>query len=210
MMRLQAEIAIGFKAVGWDYDAIQITDAQCEEYAVFNGQTLAQIAPQVNQTPFQVMIDMMYLSDAETRVNFHKFYSQALIEKLIQHPAAMYMTDAWPEPSGIQNSACYGAFPRFLELARDKSLLSPEEMISRMTKQAAERFGIHDRGAIQNGAMADLLVLDPKGIKDHCKAGALDAQPAGIEHVFINGKHLVANGEKQSNEAFGRFLKIAG
>jgi len=120
----------------------------------------------------------------------------------------MYMTDAWPEPSGIQNSACFGAFHRFREINRKRNLLKPEEIISRMTKQAADRFGIKDRGIIKDGAMGDLVILNWDSITDNCTPKNSDAAPTGIDHVFINGFQVVENGKNIEQSAHGQILEV--
>jgi N-acyl-D-amino-acid deacylase len=71
--------------------------------------------------------------------------------------------------------------------ARDLGLMQMEDAIHRMTAASADRFKLKDRGRIEKGAYADLVVFDPETIID--TATYLDPErPAdGIDHVFVNG-----------------------
>jgi hypothetical protein len=49
-----------------------------------------------------------------------KYSSAAIVRALMRHPSAHFMTDAWVEPAGRQNSAAFGAFPGFLQTVREE------------------------------------------------------------------------------------------
>jgi N-acyl-D-aspartate/D-glutamate deacylase len=105
------------------------------------------------------------------------------------------MTDAIVAPEGVQNPAAFGNFPRFLQYARDYSLISLEEAVHKMTGASAERFEIKGRGILKNGYAADITVFDWKNVRDNNTEKVTNARPDGIEMVFINGQQVV-DGEK--------------
>lgn len=207
MLRLRFEAFFGFKQVGLGYDCIQITDACCDEYRQYNGKFVSEIAEAVGKGEFEVMIDILDLSNAEARVMFHRYYNDEIIQTLMQHPAALFMTDSWPEPSGIENAATFGAFPKFLQLARDSGNVPLEKLISRMTLEAAERFGIKERGLIKNDYIADVVVFDWNTVQDNTSRSACSAAPTGIDHVFVNGVLSVKDGKALVGERNGDFIK---
>ncbi|MCL6415021.1 amidohydrolase family protein [Aestuariirhabdus sp. Z084] len=206
MLRLRLEALLGFRAVGLDYACIQISEPGCQQYQRYTGLSLAQIARKVGRSPFAVMLDLLDKSNAEARMIMHRYYDPEVIPHLMQHPAAMFMTDSWPEPSGIENAASFGSFPRFLQIARNTGCLSLEDIIARMTGDAAKRFGFTDRGLIKDGLHADICVFDWHKIQDNSSASNSTAAPTGIEQVYINGVPVVTNSTRKNVPLSGEFL----
>ena len=72
----------------------------------------------------------------------------------------------------------------------------------------ALRFGIADRGILKRGKRADIVVFDPNTISDSPGAGKLPSgQPKGIEHVFINGQHVVKKGSMIEDRLAGKVIR---
>lgn len=87
---------------------------------------------------------------------------------------------------------------------RDKSVLSIEQAIHKLTQQQAEIFGFADRGVVREGAIADLCVFDPttvapgplRRVRDFpadCERLTAD-QPEGMRHLLVNGVPVVRDG----------------
>ena len=86
-------------------------------------------------------------------------------------------------------------------------LLFHQRVISRkMTSFPAQRLGLPDRGLLKEGMWADVVVFDPKTVRD--KATYLDPHqfPEGILHVLVNGQRVVANGQ-QTEKLPGKVLR---
>jgi len=82
----------------------------------------------------------------------------------------------------------YGTFPRVLaRYVREKKLLTWEQAIQRMTGLPASTTGMLDRGFLQPGMAADLIVLDPKAINDHATFEAPWLAPDGVRAVLVGG-----------------------
>jgi len=192
--RLRIEAEVGFRLVGFGYPQIQITNANCPQYDEYNGRFLPDIASSVRMSCFDTMLDILDKSEAEARVLFHDYYEPSLVTRLMQHPAAIFASDSWPEPGGHQNPAAFGTFPRFLRTARETGNLSLEETVHKMTGAAAERFRLDGRGHLREGFAADVTVFDWKGVRDHSN-DTNDAAPSGIHDVFVNGTPLLRSGE---------------
>ena len=64
-----------------------------------------------------------------------------------------------------------------------------------MTGLPARRLGLRDRGVIAPGARADLVVLDPRRVADRATYEDPHRYPDGIEHVLVNGRFVVKDGE---------------
>ena len=97
----------------------------------------------------------------------------------------------------IPHPRAYGTFPRFLGRLRRQmpDVMSLETMVQRMTDNAARRFGLTDRGRIEKGYFADIVVFDPETIIDTATFEEPAHHPVGIPHVLVNGEIAVDHGE---------------
>ncbi|HKQ96695.1 MAG TPA: amidohydrolase family protein, partial [Candidatus Polarisedimenticolia bacterium] len=128
---------------------------------------------------------------------------------LLRDPRLAFVSDAWEIGSGFPHPGAYGAFPRVLgHYARERGLFGFEEAVRKMTSLPAARLGLRDRGVLKPGARADLVVLDPERV-GACSDYRTPRRPAaGIEHVFVNGRHLV-EGEQFRPAPAGAVLRRA-
>ena len=206
--RLRVEAEIGFRLVGFGYPQIQITNASCPEYQEHNGRFLPDIATQVRMSCFDTMLDILDKSGAQARVLFHGYYNPSIIERLMQHPAAIFASDSWPEPGGRENPAAFGTFPRFLQTARTTGNLSLEQVVHKMTGAAALRFGLERRGLLREGFAADITVFDWSSVGNR-GTDSDEVPPRGIDHVFVNGVPLLRDGRLTHARRAGRSLTVS-
>jgi N-acyl-D-amino-acid deacylase len=110
----------------------------------------------------------------------------------------MIDTDASPVNPATSASAhprAFGAFPRVIaKYVREDGVLSLEDAVRRMTSLAAQRLGLHDRGLIAPGLVADLLLFDPEAIRDVADFGDAMRYAEGIDYVFVNGVPVIDDG----------------
>ncbi|MDF1817795.1 MAG: amidohydrolase family protein [Immundisolibacteraceae bacterium] len=87
---------------------------------------------------------------------------------------------------------------------RDTGAVSLEEGVRKLTSEPADFFGIKNRGRIEVGCKADLVLLDPdtvacgdkQVVNDLPSGGKRFVTPAaGIHATFVNGTMLYQNGE---------------
>jgi N-acyl-D-amino-acid deacylase len=196
--RLRREIRLVERLLGFGFGDVQVTNTVDPDLQEHNGRFLPEIARQRRMSPLDALVDIARRSGGRARVLLHRYSNERIVEALVRHPASLFMTDAWVERSGVQNPAAYGAFPRVLQLAREKGLLTLEETVRRMTGAAAERFGIGDRGVLRERLAADITVFDWQGVRDATTLTDTDAPPAGIEYVFVNGRKIIGSGRRES------------
>jgi len=86
---------------------------------------------------------------------------------------------------------------------RQRKLLPLEEAINLITDTPAQLYGLRERGRLEEGWKADVVVLDPETIGSHDVrmrmdlpggAGRLYAEADGIDHVLVNGAPIVRDG----------------
>ncbi|GAM54000.1 D-aminoacylase [Vibrio ishigakensis] len=70
-----------------------------------------------------------------------------------------------------------------------------------MTGMSAERYNLSGRGEIKCGAFADLVLFDPKSIKDTATFENPISVADGIISVFVNGQLTYQKGEVKNNRS---------
>lgn len=89
----------------------------------------------------------------------------------------------------------HGTAPRFLGrfVLRD-GLLPVEEAVARLTARAADLLGLADRGRIEAGKRADLVLLDPARYVDAATYEDPKRSPDGVVGVWVAGERVVRDG----------------
>jgi N-acyl-D-amino-acid deacylase len=115
-----------------------------------------------------------------------------------------------PTARGVPHPRTFGTFPRvFGRFVRGRQTLALGEAIRRMTSLPADVFGLRDRGRVQVGAYADLVLFDADRIVDRATYDCPYAYPAGIDEVIVNGTVVVRNG-RPTDARPGRVLRGGG
>ena len=163
--------------------------------------TVADIAEENKTEPLEALFDIL-MDDPYTRIAGMSFSSptKALFYK---HPAMMAGIDTlaidtdwktetapWLRPS--QNS--FNGFAAYFEdVVREDQVLSIEQAVYHVTGLPAKKFKLRDRGVLREGAFADIVVMDLDRVKDMSTPLDPCVYPDGIDHVFVNGVHVVNN-----------------
>ena len=74
---------------------------------------------------------------------------------------------------------------------REEAVLSLPEAIHKMSGLPAERLGLSDRGRLAKGLKADLVLFNPRTVRDQATYTEPYQYPVGIEYVFGNGQAVV-------------------
>ncbi|MFT5450758.1 MAG: N-acyl-D-amino-acid deacylase [Enterobacterales bacterium] len=101
----------------------------------------------------------------------------------------------------------HGAFAKIIEdYVIKRELLSLPEAVRKMTSQAANILGISDRGVIQKGKKADIIIFDPLKIKATATYPKPHQLSQGFDIVIVNGK--IARQDDVMNPIYsGKVLK---
>ena len=196
--RLKRDIHVAERQIGFGPADIQVTNSLDPEMAEHNGRFIPEIARLRRMSPVDVLIDIARRSAGQAKVLLHNGSTDRIVETLVRHPASLFMTDAWIERAGVQNPAAHGAFPRLLQISRERSLIPLEEAVRKMSGATAERFGLTGRGRLADGLPADITVFDWENVRDNTSASDASAAPHGIEYVFVNGKKIIGSGKKEN------------
>lgn len=112
---------------------------------------------------------------------------EADVERVIAHPRSMIGSDGLPHDRH-PHPRLWGAFPRVLaRYWRERRLFTLEQAVHKMTGLTARNFRIHDRGLLQPGLQADVVVFDPARVQDTASYDQPISVSRGIGRVFVNG-----------------------
>jgi N-acyl-D-amino-acid deacylase len=102
-----------------------------------------------------------------------------------------------------------GAFPRVLaNYVRERHVLTLEQAIHKMTRLSAKHVGLEDRGTIEVGSYADLVLFDPATVRDHATISNTNAMSTGISKTWVNGQ-LAFSERKTTGLRPGKVLRRA-
>ena len=139
---------------------------------------------------------------------FHAMHEED-VERIMQHPMTMIASDGrLVEPgNGHPHPRWYGTFPRVLGYyVREKSTLTLSQAIYKMTKLPAKSLGLQDRGWLDEGMKADIVIFDPETVIDKATFEEPHQYSEGILYVIVNGQMAVKKGEFQAIRA-GQVLR---
>jgi len=167
----------------------------------YEGKTLKEISAMKAKDPVDVMLDLIVEAKGETPVvNFNMMDDD--VEAVMRHPAVMFGTDGYSlAPYGVlgrgkPHPRSYGTYPRVLgRYVRDRKLLTIEEAVRKMTSLPAQRLGLQDRGLIKEGMYADIVVFNPRNVRDTATFTDPHQYPDGVEYVIVNGTIVMEKGE---------------
>ncbi|MCX5767296.1 MAG: amidohydrolase family protein [Gemmatimonadetes bacterium] len=90
----------------------------------------------------------------------------------------------------------YGSYPKKLrEFVIDKPVLTMARAIEASSAQPAHDLGIPQRGKLEVGWFADVIVFDPATIRDQSTYTEPEKLATGMRWVFVNGKGAVDSGK---------------
>jgi len=184
---------------GW-HD-ILITDTGSERNAAFAGYRLDEVATHWRLSPARAAIRLLVEEELRVDCAFFSMCEDDVAAVLtadfccIGSDASARAFDG-PTARGIPHPRTYGCFPRvFGRFVRGRAIFSTAEAVRRMTSLPADLFGIADRGRIECGAWADLVVFDQRRIVDRATYERPFVPPEGLRDCFVNGTAVLRNGD---------------
>lgn len=191
------------------------------DYEPAQERSIAAIAQREGRSPLEVAYDMLMAQDGKGIVYFPSFnYAYNDLSQLhtqLQHPRTMMsLADGGAHCGYI----CDVSMPTYMltHWARDRSrgpTLPLELMVQRQTRDTAAIYGLHDRGLLQPGYLADVNIIDfdrlripPPYVAFDLPAGGrrLVQTAEGYRATFKAGEAIMENGER-TGALPGRLLR---
>ena len=179
------------------------------------GKTLTEVAKIKGKSPEETAIDLV-IQDGSRVGTVYFLMDEENVKRQIQLPYMSFGSDAGslaPEGVFLKNSThprAFGNFARLLgKYVRDEQLIPMEEAIYKLSGFPATNLKIKERGFLKENYFADVVVFDPKSIRDFATFENPMQYATGVEQVWVNGTHVLENGTHTG--AFGgRFVKGPG
>ncbi len=209
--KIKQEMAELFKRDAGGEDLTKIQFRNFKQNPAFSGKTMADYATHLG-LPLTLETGIDLILDLELKGGFIGIFhamSEQDIDHFLQHPNTMIDSDGdlLNFGEGHPHPRCYGAFPKVLgHFVRDKKIITLEKAIHKMSYLPAEKIGVTNRGRIQEGAIADLVIFDFETIKDNSTYIDPHHFPSGIRYVLINGE-MVLEKEQMTSKMPGKWLK---
>jgi N-acyl-D-amino-acid deacylase len=206
--RMRAQILDGAPA-DWDNfwkwtgpEGIVISDVPSGRRPELMGQTVAAAA--AGRDPLEFAFDL--LLDEKMGVSMISFsQSEEVVERLMRLGWVNGCTDGLL--GGRPHPRAYGTFPRLLgRYLRERRVVGLEEMVRKLTSQAAAAMHLSDRGRVAPGLVADLVAFDAARVADQATFEEPLRFPVGVEHVIVGGVPVVQQGEP-TGERPGRVVR---
>ncbi|MBK9657417.1 MAG: amidohydrolase family protein [Rhodanobacteraceae bacterium] len=165
------------------------------------GKTLAEVSKARGTTPEDTMIDLVI--EDHSRVDTAYFLmSEDNVRSGLRQPWVSLGSDAEsaaPEGVFLKSSThprAYGNVARFLgKYVRDEGLVPLEDAIRRLTRLPAQNWKLKDRGCLDPGCFADVVIFDPATIADRATFDQPMQYAVGVSDVWVNGVRVLRDGE---------------
>jgi N-acyl-D-amino-acid deacylase len=177
------------------------------------GRSVVELADEQDVTPLDVLLDLSLADDLTSR-----FWSvlannnpEGIAYLLPRDDVLLGLADSGAHVSQLCD-ACF-ATDLLGNWVRDRSVMSLEQAVHKLTAEPARVYGLGDRGLAEVGMAADLVVFDPdtvapgplRRVIDFPAAGerlTADA-PVGMTHTLVNGVPIRVDGQSVP-EGLGR------
>jgi N-acyl-D-amino-acid deacylase len=164
------------------------------------GKSLGEVARMRGVSAEDAAIDLVIEDGSRVGIAYF-LMSEDNVRRQVALPWVSFGSDeAGEAPEGVfllsaAHPRAYGNFARvFAEYVRKDLALSVEEAVRKLTSLPADNLSLPDRGRLQPGAFADMVVFDPHTIQDHATYGKPHQLSTGVSYVLVNGKLAVDDG----------------
>ena len=187
------------------WERLTVGEVTKESLKHLEGRTIGEIADETGKSAWDTLCEIVVEDDLKTG---------------LYPPAAGDNDESWALRQALWNDdrcligasdagahldflATFNYSTYLLAAARDRSLLSLESAVNKLTDVPARLYGLKERGRVEEGWWADLVVFAAAEVapaevevREDLPGGAwrLYSEAVGVHHVFINGEHAVRDG----------------
>ena len=188
------------------WERLTVGEVAKQDLKHLEGRSIGDIAEELGKTPWEALCEIVVEDDLKTG---------------LYPPAAGDNEESWALRQALWNDercligasdagahldflATFNYSTYLLAAARDRNLLSLESAVQKLTDAPARLYGLKDRGRIEEGWCADLVIFDANEVapaeievREDLPGGAwrLYSEAVGVHHVFINGEQAVLDGQ---------------
>jgi len=172
-------------------------------HAAYEGRSIGALAKSEGKHPVDFILDLALAEDLDTLFTATLLNSdEDAVGRMMQDENAIVsLSDAGAHLTFL----CDAGFGLHVlgHWVRERKLMPVEQAVRKLTSEAAELFGIRQRGTLAPGMHADLLLFDPKTVgRGPSKrvfdlpsgASRLTTPATGVHGVWVNGKKVADGG----------------
>ncbi len=145
--------------------------------------SIDEIAKKWNLDPIDAFLELIQ-DTKNTALMSDITQTRESIEMIMAHPLGFFSTDAIYSGKNYHRRSTHSVSDLFDKFYLEKEVLSLPDHIKRMCVNPAKKLNLEDRGMIQNGYIADLVLLDFK-------------EKTWIDTVIVNGKIAYKENEQK-------------
>jgi len=189
--RIRAALADRFARGDFDPAGIVLGDLPGGRFAEASGSSLTELARGLDVAPAEAALIVLAAHRGVVGIINHAM-SEDDLRAAIRHPQVAIASDGGalePRGAGTTHPRAFGTFPRvFARYVREQGLLTIEDAVRKCTGLPAARLGLRDRGVLREGAVADITVFDPAGIRDLADYSHPWRLATGVHTVLLDGR----------------------
>jgi N-acyl-D-amino-acid deacylase len=187
------------------WQTVFVQDSPTLPFEVHRGRSIAELAEEKGVAPGDFALDLALADDFETQLRWRMDgpeWSNAVM-KSQKDPRILIGTSDGGAHLAKDDQADWSSY--FLATwVREKKVWTLEEGVRQITQMPASVLGFHDRGTLQVGKWADMMIFDADEIgplrKDFVHdlpggVGRYKAYGKGVYATIVNGEPIVLNGE---------------
>ncbi len=211
-IRAELSAPAHFRLFNGEWDRVEVIESKRKD---LEQGSVAALAAQAGKDPLDFMLDLALEEDLDTVFNALLLNSdEQAVARMLRHPCSLVsLSDAGAHLTFF-NDAGFGLH-LLGHWVRRLGVLRIEEAARRLTGHPAEVFGIEQRGALEPGYHADLLLFDPQTVDRGPKRRVFDlpgghprltTAPIGVHGVWVNGVRI-KDGNNPAEKTPGRLLR---
>lgn len=173
----------------------------------FDGKNLKEISRLKGMPVVETAVDLI-LEGSPSIISFNMNNSD--IATFMQKDYVMTCSDGHVEVPGENkpHPRNYGTFIRKIRkyVIEDK-LITMQHAIRAATLLPAEMIGLKNRGSLEEGKIADVVIIDPLTVNDNATFDNPHQYSSGVKFLFVNGKKVISDGQYNGKLA-GKALRL--
>jgi N-acyl-D-amino-acid deacylase len=199
-----------------NWERITLHEVRSAQLKPFEGMTVAEIARAQGKDAVDTFLDLTLADDLQLEFTMASFNTRVdRMAELLNDPSILI---GLGDGGAHVDMLCDAGYPTYLlgTWVRERGVLTLEEGVRRLTSDPADFFGIRDRGRLQAGLAADVVVFDPATIGSAPRperrydlpggAKRMVMTSRGIQYTFVNGIRTCERGAL-TGAAAGRVLR---
>lgn len=171
----------------------------------FNGLSMLEASERLNMDPFDALFHLL-AKESKCALMTDVTQTTESLRCIFNDDLMSFGTDALYAGEMAHPRSANGAIHLLCERCIKEN--TPFEVaINKMTYKVANRLGIKDRGLVKEGFKADLVMFNPKTLKDNSDSSHPFEMCTGLENVMVNGVFALKDGKLTGTQSGKVILK---